>query len=232
MQTRIDHLVIGAGSLIQGVNYVRNLLNVDIPYGGEHEKMGTHNHLMKLGDGVFLEVIAINRQVEQPKRPRWYGLDDPFIQHRIENEPTLLTWVVNTQNIDGLIQNAIFSLGKSEVISRGDLSWSFGLPDDGRLLAGGLLPYAMEWHTDKHPSGNMIDMGCSLHALEIYHSYPVWLQTALESINAFQLVKIHALPANEMPYLTAYIRTPNGIIELNSCAAFNPSFQRIGKAAR
>jgi hypothetical protein len=29
MQTKIDHLVIGAGTLIQGVNYVRDLLGVE-----------------------------------------------------------------------------------------------------------------------------------------------------------------------------------------------------------
>lgn len=218
MQTEIDHLVIGAGSLTQGVNYVKNLLNVDIPYGGEHQKMGTHNHLMRLGDGVFLEVIAVNRQAEPPQRPRWFGLDDPFIRHKIEHQPALLTWVVNTQNLNELIQNANFSLGKAELICRGDLSWHFGLPGDGRLLAGGMLPYAIQWHTDKHPSGNMTDLGCRFHALEIFHPYPDWLQTALESINAFHLVDVHGLPANELPYLIAHLQTPDGIIKLQSLA--------------
>jgi len=47
MQTRIDHLVIGAADLTQGIDYVKECLGVDMPYGGEHEKMGTHNHLMQ-----------------------------------------------------------------------------------------------------------------------------------------------------------------------------------------
>jgi hypothetical protein len=229
MQTRIDHLVIGAGNLMQGVDYVRNCLGVNIPYGGVHREMGTHNHLMRLGDGVFLEVITKNHEIESPNSPRWYGLDDPFIQKQIEMQPTLLTWVVNTGNINELIRRAKFSLGKTKLISRGDLSWYFGLPDDGRLLAGGMLPYAIEWQTDEHPSANMTDLGCSLHRLEIYHPYSSWIQSSIKSIDALNLVKINSLPKNEAPYLIAYIRTPNGIKQLYSCAVFNKILHRTSR---
>lgn len=196
---------------------MRNCFGVDIPYGGVHGKMGTHNHLMQLGDGVFLEVIAINHEIEPPNRPRWYGLDDPFIRQQIEMQPTLLTWVVNTRNIKELIRRANFSLGKAELINRGELSWYFGLADDGRLLAGGMLPYVIEWLTDRHPSANMADLGCRLHRLEIHHPHTSWLRSALASIGALDLVKIGSLPKNEAPYLTASVSTPLGIKELNSC---------------
>jgi len=59
----LDHLVIAASSLEQGVDYVRKMLGVDIPFGGVHSAMGTHNHLMQLGNSVFLEVIAINNEI-------------------------------------------------------------------------------------------------------------------------------------------------------------------------
>ncbi len=222
MQTRIDHLVIGAGSLTQGVDYVRDYLGVNIPYGGVHKKMGTHNHLMQLGDNVFFEIIAINHEAEAPNRPRWYGLDDPFVKQQIEMQPTLLTWVVNTSNINELIRQAEFSVGNAELISRGDLSWYFGLPDDGRLLAGGMLPYVIEWQTEIHPSVNMVNLGCNIQSLEIYHPHPFWLQAALESIGSVDLVKINSLPKNEAPYLVAYIATPDGVKELVSCTGRFP----------
>ena len=76
MPTRIDHLVIAAGTLEQGVAYVRECLGVSMPFGGVHAKMGTHNHLMQLGNDSFLEVIAINRDIEPPDRPRWFGMAD------------------------------------------------------------------------------------------------------------------------------------------------------------
>ncbi|MEE8364674.1 MAG: VOC family protein [Gammaproteobacteria bacterium] len=43
-------MVIAADSLEQGVDYVRSTLGVDIPRGGVHQTMGTHNHLMQLGN--------------------------------------------------------------------------------------------------------------------------------------------------------------------------------------
>ena len=60
MSTVIDHLVIAAETLEQGAEYVLKMLGVDIPFGGVHPKMGTHNLLMQLGNTLFLEVIAIN----------------------------------------------------------------------------------------------------------------------------------------------------------------------------
>lgn len=216
MKTRIDHLVIGSATLSQGVEYVRDTLGVDMPFGGVHEKMGTHNHLMQLGDSVFLEIISINPDIEPPGRPRWFALDEAMIRRQVEKEPTLLTWVVNTDNLSGLQSRSNYSIGKIERIQRGDLSWYFGLPRDGRLLAGGMLPYAIEWLTDTHPSANMADLGCRLDGLEIHHPYAEWLDVALESIGAADLVRLMALPRDDTPYIKAYISTPRGIKELFS----------------
>ena len=213
---KLDHIVIGAKSLSEGIDFVRGKLGVDIPFGGEHLTMGTHNHLMQLGDGVFLEVIAVNENIEPPKQPRWYGLDDPYIRQSLETGPKLLAWVVNTQALNKLIEAATFSLGHSELIRRGDLSWNFAVPEDGRLLASGLLPYAIEWHTDIHPSQRMADLGCSLKSLQIYHPYPRWLKQALDSILASELVNVYELQANDTPYFSVEINTPSGTVELQS----------------
>ena len=219
MRTKIDHLVIGAETLTQGAEYVKENLGVDIPFGGHHMKMGTHNHLMQLGDNIFLEVIAIKPDIEPPDRPRWYGLDDPFIRQHIAVQPTLLTWVVNTKNIKKLLQHAAFSLGTPELISRGDISWRFGLPMDGRLIAGGMLPYAIEWHTKKHPSKNMASLNCQFQYLEIFHPHLSWLQSMLKSIGVLDQVKISGLPKNKSPFFTVCIKTPNGLKKLCSCAS-------------
>jgi len=216
MQPRIDHLIIGAATLEQGVAYVKEKLGVDIPYGGVHEKMGTHNRLMQLGDEVYLEVIAINPEIEPPEFPRWCGLDDPHMSRQLMKQPTFLTWVVNTNDIENLLRRAVFDFGESRLLSRGNLSWYFGLPDDGRLLAGGMLPYVIEWRTDSHPSANMVDTGCRFNGLEIHHPYPLWLRSVLESIGAADLVRIHPLQKNRPPYLVAHIETPEGKKDLKS----------------
>lgn len=216
MPTRIDHLVIGAANLKQGLDFVWDTLGVNMPYGGEHPKMGTHNHLMRLGKGVFLEIISINPELEPPKHPRWFGLDDPLVRHSLAKKPALLTWVVNTPDIHSFVTNADFPAGRPEVITRGDLSWHFALPEDGRLFAGGMLPYAIQWHTETHPSENMTCLDCSLQRLEIHHPYPEWMSEALKSIKAQELVTIHPLPADSTAYMCAYIDTPYGVKELKS----------------
>jgi len=220
MKTGIDHLVIGAADLAQGIDYVKECLGVDMPYGGVHETMGTHNHLMRLGNDVFLEVLAVNPGIEPPETPRWYGLDDPYVRRQIQAKPTLLTWVVNTENIEKLLHRARFAFGSATLLSRGNLSWYFGLPDDGRLLAGGMLPYVIEWRTDSHPSKHMTDAGCRLERLDIYHPCPSWLRSILESIGATALVTIHPLQKNTPPYLVAHILTPHGARELHSDAGW------------
>ena len=216
MPAKIDHIVVGADTLEQGVTYLKNQLGVDIPAGGEHPKMGTHNCLMQLGDGVFFEIIAINPKMNPPDRPRWFGLDDPRIRQRLKDQPRLLTWVVNTRNLASLLKDAESNMGKSELLERGDLSWHFGLPADGSLLIDGVIPYAMQWHVEQHPSTRMADLGCRLRSLEIFHSNPDWCGKALGSIGADQLVKINALPENRTPFLQACISTPLGICSLRS----------------
>ena len=216
MKTCFDHLVVGASSLQQGVDYIKECLGVDIPPGGTHPKMGTHNHLMQLGNHFFLEVIAINPHGEFPGKPRWFGLDDPFIKGQIEKRPQLLTWVVSTNNIKEFLARSTFSFGIAEPVNRGDLSWHFGIPDDGRLLAGGMVPYVIEWHTDVHPSECMGNVGCTLQSLEIYHPQPGWLESILSVIDSIHPVKFYSLPDGTSPYLVAHIQTPSGIKELSS----------------
>ena len=216
MNTQLDHLVVGAASIEQGVAYIKEQLGVDIPKGGEHPLMGTHNHLMQLGNDVFLEVIAINPDVPAPDRPRWYGLDDPFVRRQIEQQPQLLTWVVNTSDLTHLLSQSSFAFGEATPVSRGDLHWHFAIPDDGRLLASGMLPSLMQWHTETHPAKSMGDVDCILTSLEIYHPYPNWLAAILSSIDAAQYIDIKPLEENTAPLLLAHIETPMGVKVLSS----------------
>ncbi len=217
MKTNLDHIVIGAASLEQGVDYVKELLGVEIPKGGEHPAMGTHNHLMQLGGDVFLEVIAINPAAPAPPRPRWYGLDDPYLRCQLNQRPQLLTWVVNVPDIVKMQALTPFSFGEPVPLSRGDLRWLFGIPDDGRLLAGGLLPYLIQWQTEAHPAKRMGDVGCRLDKLEIHHPQPDWIFPILSSIHAQWFVGLNRLAENTTPYLEVHIETPSGIRTLRTC---------------
>ncbi len=206
-----DHLVIAADNLEQGREWVQRQLGIDMSFGGDHIQMGTHNLLVQLDDQSFLEVIAVNSLIPAPNRPRWFDLDNPLLKRSIKSEPRLLTWLVNTDNIDSGIQNGACSFGRKVPISRNNLNWDISLPSDGRLFGGGLIPYLIQWHNDEHPAKQMVNLGINLIAINIYHPYPDWLSSVLESINATNLVNVHPVEDGLDARLTAVFNTPLGI---------------------
>lgn len=210
----LDHIVIAARDLQQGADYVRETLGVDIPAGGKHQAMATHNLLMQLGNDTYLEVISIDLDARPPRHPRWFGLDSARMRDAISQQPRLITWVMNTVNLQQLASQADFDIGKPTALSRDDLDWEIALPEDGRLLGGGMLPYCIQWHSSPHPSQGMADTGCLLQDLSIHHNRPRWLDDRLDALEAGHLVQVEPLPDSATPYLSATIDTPGGSVTL------------------
>jgi hypothetical protein len=210
----LDHIVIAAHSLEQGAEYLRAILGVEVPAGGKHQSMATHNLVMPLGNDAYLEVIAIDPDAQAPRHPRWFALDTAHMRAAIREQPRLITWVINTTDLQSLAAGAGFDIGAPTALSRNALSWEFALPDDGRLLAEGMLPYCIQWHSSPHPSRSMADSGCLLQQLDIHHNRPRWLNDRLDAVEASHLVNIESLPDSETSYLEALIDTPNGRVVL------------------
>jgi len=216
MKTALDHLVIGAATVADGVAYLQSALGVTLPAGGEHPRMGTHNHLMQLSERTFLEIIAINPTAPAPAHPRWFGLDDPFVQAQLQKEPRLLTWVINTDDLVALNAQSKVPLGEITPQVRGNLEWLITIPADGHLPGSGLVPTAIQWQVAGHPASAMAALGCRLKGLALYHPYPAWLQETLTSLGIGEQVTIHPLAANQPPYMVAEIETATGIKRLSS----------------
>ncbi|WP_163339910.1 VOC family protein [Desulfopila sp. IMCC35008] len=213
---KLDHLVIAAKSLEQGVAYVEETLGVTIPFGGIHPQMGTHNHLASLGTDSFLEIIAINPNAEPPRRPRWFDLDNPLMIKSLQRSPRLIGWVANTNNIKEVLAHSRCSFGTPETLQRDHLSWQFGLPADGRLLAGGFLPYLIQWPSKTHPAADMYDVGLHLKSLTCHHTNPAWLKSMLSSIGADGLIRIKQASCSKSSTLSAQFKTPSGEVTLHS----------------
>src|ERR1700739_5000443 len=95
---RLDHLVISARTLDEGTQYVADTLGVAPSGGGAHALLRTHNRLLSLRGGVYLEVLAVGPQAREPpdataSRARLFALDDPATQARLEKGPYLSHWV-------------------------------------------------------------------------------------------------------------------------------------------
>jgi hypothetical protein len=203
----LDHLVLGAANLDQGVAHLREILGIELPFGGAHPRMGTHNCLTRIGDDVFLEIIAIDPEAEAPGRPRWFGLDDPARQQQLAERPRLIAWVAGTHDIESALRAAPIDLGSPVEMTRGDLAWRIGIRDDGAVPEGGVLPCLIQWPTGPHPSRNMADLGLRLESLRLGHPDPDRIRAALGSIDGAGLAELAAAAA---PSIAADLRRPDG----------------------
>ncbi|MEP3245267.1 MAG: VOC family protein [Sneathiella sp.] len=160
----LDHITVSATSLEDALRYTEDCLGIKIPAGGEHPKMGTHNHLLSLGSDLFLEVIAVNPAAEKLSHPRWFGLD--AIGNR---SPKLATWILRTHDIRASLAHGPAGGGKPMTLTRGDLSWLMSVPTDGSMPMDGAYPTLIEWPDIPHPASKMQDLGCRLESMTLFH---------------------------------------------------------------
>jgi hypothetical protein len=205
----LDHIVIGAATLEDGVRFIRETLGVDIPPGGKHPLMSTHNHLMRLGDSAFLEVISIDPDAPPLGRPRWFDLDDPQMRARLAEKPRVITWVVRSSDIAATVHGASYPPGEMIPVQRDALSWRLTIPGDGHIPGDGVLPHVIQWDNGARPWERMADFGCHLDALVLSHPDPAGIEARLRSVGADEIAGLH-VKAAAAPGLQLRILTPLG----------------------
>ncbi|KNZ31293.1 MAG: hypothetical protein AD742_18415 [Methylibium sp. NZG] len=161
---QLDHLVLAARSLAEGVAWCEATLGIVPGPGGEHAFMGTHNRLFGIGSAAFprayFEIIAINPDAGAnaaptagtPRRPRWFDLDDPALQRALLHGPQLIHWVARCDDVRALVTELrAAGIDRGEVVRaerqtpHGLLRWQITLRADGRRLFGGALPTLIQW---------------------------------------------------------------------------------------
>ncbi|AGT09080.1 VOC family protein [Paracoccus aminophilus] len=161
-----DHLAIAARTLDEGAAWIEERLGIAPEPGGAHPQLATHNRLLSLGPGEYLEIIAADPAGGTPLWPRWFGLDT------FTGPPRLVSWVVRSAG--ALTQSGT----TARDLSRGALRWRFSLPDDGQPLAQGVIPALIDWQGSPHPSTRLTDHGLRLNALELSFPDPLALPLA------------------------------------------------------
>lgn len=197
----IDHLVVAASTLGEGVRWCQNTLGITPEPGGSHALFGTHNRLIRLRSQAhpfaYLEIIAINSEAKPTRDnrlPRWFDLDDRLVRQQLEKEgPQLLHWVASVPNLAsttaGLRQLGIDRgtiIEASRPTANGLLQWKMTVRDDGQRLFGGALPTLIEWG-DEHPSDSLARPTLELQSLRLQHPQAQQLNAALTSIGLNEL---------------------------------------------
>jgi Glyoxalase-like domain len=232
MKTQIDHLVIVANNLDQGVQWCEATLGITPEPGGEHKLFGTHNRLFKIATPAnplaYCEIIAIDSEAARAigiRAKRWFDMDNAVLQAAVASQPRLVHFVASTTNIlaASAALNALGidrgpALQANRHARRGLLQWQITVREDGQRLFNGTLPTLIQWGKADdaeplrlHPRNSLPRSGVTLQSITATHPDAAALQAAYSAIG-LQGVAITAGPAN----LSATLRTPKGVVTLES----------------
>jgi hypothetical protein len=196
-----DHLAIGAGTLEEGVEAVETALRVALEPGGEHPAMGTHNRLLSLGPGEYLEVIAIDPAAPAPGHPRWFALDD------FKGPPRPRAWIARCRALMQALAHAPEGAGQPHALTRGAYEWDMAIPETGLLPYGGLFPALIAWRGAAHPADALPDRGIRLRRLVLSHPEAAELRAALAPLIEDDRL---AVTLGAEPTIAAEFATPHG----------------------
>jgi len=158
----LDHLAVGCESLEAGRDWVEAALGCALQPGGQHAHFGTHNLLLGLEHGHYLEVIAVDPVAPPLGYARWFDLD------RFTGPPRLSNWICRTPDLPAALK-ALPEAGIAVALSRGDLRWQMAVPRDGALSHDNCAPAVMMWEGAAHPAARLAASGITLRRLTVRH---------------------------------------------------------------
>lgn len=196
----LDHIAIAAETLDEGRAHVEDMLGVTLQPGGQHARFGTHNMLLGLEDGLYLEVIAVDSTAAPPSDARWFDLD------RFSGAPRLGNWICRSDDLGAELAR-FPQAGRPVALVRGDLSWRMAVPESGVLPYDNLFPALMQWDGAAHPAKRLFASDCRLMHLHVCHPQAEALADALAPV--LRDDRLHF--ETGAPGLRAEIATPDGL---------------------
>lgn len=218
MTLALDHLVLAARTLDEGVAWCESTLGLRPEAGGQHVFMGTHNRVFGIASSAFprtyFEIIAIDPSLPAPKRARWFGLDQPALQRALGDGPRLVSWGACCADITAThatMRAAGVDLGRVEAAERatprGLLRWKISLRADGRRLLRGAAPALLEWG-DVHPTDAMPARDIELQAMRL-GGWP-------DSLAPLLPPQIERDPSPSASPISVVLSSPRGLVTLHS----------------
>lgn len=159
----LDHLALAARTLDAASDAIESALGVAMQPGGRHQMFSTHNRLLGLEGGLYLEAIAIDPDAPDPGRARWFDLD------RFQGPARLCNWICRTGDLEATLAQMPAGAGDPVGLSRGDLRWRMAVPESGRLPFDNLFPALIQWQGTLHPGAVLAPSGCALRRLVVTH---------------------------------------------------------------
>lgn len=176
----IDHIVYGVGNLTKGMEKLHQLTGVQPTPGGKHLEFGTHNALLGLGQGVYLELIALDPENRKAQN-KWMGME-------LLASPKVIRWAIKSDDI--IMQAKILAEYKEElgIIKKGrrrrpdgsELSWKLTLPESSSEVE--ICPFLIDWGDSVHPADGLSSQ-CSISNMTFFHPKPKLSQNVLDLLS-------------------------------------------------
>lgn len=195
---QLDHLAVAGENLEEATAHIEQALGVALQEGGKHEAFGTHNRLLGLADGLYLEAIAVDPDAPNLERTRWFDLD------RFQGTARLSNWICRVPSLAAALDMFPDGVGQPIDLARGALRWQMAVPPSGRLPFDNLFPALIQWQGDLHPARMLQHSGCQLRRLVVTH--PEGLELA-KLVGQMDRVVFDTGPAA----LKAEFETPHGL---------------------
>ena len=196
----LDHIAVSGKTLEDASDHVASSLGVKLEDGGCHDRFGTHNRLLRLADGIYIEAIAINPEMEKPAYPRWFDLDNFCGKPRITN------WICRSDNIQSEVADIFFKSTEIIKMKRNQLEWLMTMPQNGILPYNGAFPAFLQWEVSS-PVPNLIPSGCSLKHIRIYHPEATILRKKMKLLKDARI----SFEWHDQINFVAEFYTPHGI---------------------
>lgn len=196
---QLDHIAVSGESLEEAVETIESALGVAMQPGGAHEIFGTHNRLLGLDDGSYIEAIAVDPSAPRPQRARWFDLD------HFSGPARLTNWICRSDDLSTELWRLPLA-GDPVHLTRGNLAWLMAVPQNGGLPYDNLHPALIQWKSP-HPSAVLTRCGCALRRLIVTHPEALALRRILAPV--FDDPRVIYEPGT--PALVAEIDTPHGL---------------------
>lgn len=206
--TGLDHVIFGTPDLDATIAEVERRTGVRPVHGGSHTGRGTRNALFATGDGTYVELLA----PDPAQPPEALARIGP----RVPETPRITTWAAKCDDLEAAVaraHDAGLDLGGVEAMSRArpdghELHWRLTRT---RMVAGGLVPFLIDWGDTEHP-GLTAPAGCSVVAFRGEHPDPDLVRRYLAALDLDHVLHVER---GDAPRLSLTLSTPRGEVELS-----------------
>ena len=204
----IDHLVYCVHDLEESINFFQQEFGIEASVGGRHLKQGTKNALVNIGNGCYLELLAIDKRNDSVTGDRWMGID-------LLTKNKITRWAIKSLTIseDKQVLAAysealgVQSTGMRQRPKGGMLRWDMTLPTSQPEVE--VMPFLIDWSdSDAHPVDGLSQQG-QLVELHLSHPEPDRLSACFEKLD----LGIHISKGKEVS-IKAIIEGPQGLVEI------------------